>query len=279
MGECDQHRILEVMEEVAGGVNKVALRGLAGRKLRAALTGVAIVLGVAMISGTYVLTDTIDRAFKNLFSESRAGTDAVVTGRGIDVSIDGESAPTRPSPRPCSRACEGPQVALATGSILDEQTTKILTAEGDAVSAEGAPTFGFGIDTSPQFAQFNPLNVLEGRWPASDDEVVIDASTADKQGYAVGDTVQISTLQPKRPFTSRSPSTGTWTASGTRPSSSSPSRQPRSCSIERGQYDAISAAAKEGDLRGRPRAGDRAGTAAGGTGRARLRSRRRRRTR
>ena len=193
--------------------------------------GVAIVLGVAMISGTYVLTDTIDRAFKNLFSESaREPTQSSPDAASMSPSTAKRPGPARRRVRARGRARF--EVALATGSILDEQTTKILTPEGDAVSAEGAPTFGFGIDTSPQFAQFNPLNVLEGRWPASDDEVVIDASTADKQGYAVGDTVQISTLQPKRPLSS-SPSTGTWTASGTRPSSSSPSRQPRSCSIER----------------------------------------------
>ena len=47
-------------------MTKVALRGLAGRKLRAFLTGIAIVLGVAMISGTYILTDTVQRAFNNL---------------------------------------------------------------------------------------------------------------------------------------------------------------------------------------------------------------------
>ena len=75
---------------------RVALRGLAGRKLRALLTGIAIVLGVAMISGTYVLTDTIDRAFKTLFTESLSGTDAVVSGRGLDISIDGEAPPSPP---------------------------------------------------------------------------------------------------------------------------------------------------------------------------------------
>ena len=77
-------------------MTKVALRGLAGRKLRAVLTGIAIVLGVAMISGTYILTDTIDSAFKTLFTESYAGTDAVVTGRGLDISIDGEQPPSPP---------------------------------------------------------------------------------------------------------------------------------------------------------------------------------------
>ncbi|MGI8885981.1 MAG: ABC transporter permease, partial [Gaiellaceae bacterium] len=180
---------------------RFALRGLLGRKLRAVLTGIAIVLGVAMISGTYILTDTIDRAFKSLFTESYAGTDAVVTGRGLDISIDGESPPNPPVDASLLETVRGAEgVALATGSVLDERNTKILTPEGTSVSSEGAPTFGFGIDTSPELDQFNPLSVLEGRWPAMADEVVIDVGTADDQGYAVGDTVRISTLRPKRSF-------------------------------------------------------------------------------
>ena len=67
----------------------VTLKGLAGRKLRAALTALAIVLGVAMVSGTYVLTDTIDKAFSTIFDESYAGTDVVVSGKGADISFQG----------------------------------------------------------------------------------------------------------------------------------------------------------------------------------------------
>ena len=182
-------------------MTRVALRGLAGRKLRAVLTAIAIVLGVAMISGTYILTDTINRAFTTLFTESYAGTDAVVTGRGLDISIDGEAPPSPPVDASLLETVRGvDQVALATGSILDERNTKILNREGEATSSEGAPTFGFGIDTDPALAQFNPLNLLEGRWPAAEDEVVIDAGTADDDDYAVGDTVEITTLQPKRAF-------------------------------------------------------------------------------
>ena len=48
-------------------MTKFALKGLLGRKLRTALTALAIVLGVAMISGTYVLTDSIDSAFDTIF--------------------------------------------------------------------------------------------------------------------------------------------------------------------------------------------------------------------
>src|ERR671915_1327719 len=71
---------------------RFALRGLAGRKLRASLTALAIVLGVAMMSGTYVLTDTIDKAFSQIFDESYAGTDVVVSGAGTDISLDGFSS-------------------------------------------------------------------------------------------------------------------------------------------------------------------------------------------
>ena len=75
---------------------RVALRGLAGRKLRSLITAIAIVIGVAMVSGTYVLTDTIDRAFDTIFTESYAGTDAVVSAKSSDISFQGDTADTPP---------------------------------------------------------------------------------------------------------------------------------------------------------------------------------------
>jgi putative ABC transport system permease protein len=99
-------------------VIKVALRGLAGRKLRAVLTGIAIVLGVAMISGTYILTDTVQSAFTNLFTDSYSGTDAVVTGRGLDISVDGE--------KPCagSTVWRSPRGASSTTRARSSSTTR-----------------------------------------------------------------------------------------------------------------------------------------------------------
>jgi putative ABC transport system permease protein len=227
---------------------KVALRGLAGRKLRAALTGIAIVLGVAMISGTYVLTDTIDRAFSQIFTESYAGTDAVVTGKGVDINIEGstvEAPPVDESRLETVRSV--PEVALATGSVVDDYGAKILTPEGEAIATGGAPSFGFGIDPDPALSQFNPLNLAEGRWPAADDEVVIDAGTADDQDYTVGERVRISTLEPTRSFElvgvaqyGDVDSLGTATfAVFTIPTA-------QELFDREGQLDAISAAAKEG---------------------------------
>ena len=180
---------------------RVALRGLAGRKLRAALTALAIVLGVAMVSGTYVLTDTIDRAFDTIFDRSYAGTDAVVSAAGEEVSFQGLTAETPGVPAELLddvRAVES--VDSATGSVADESAAKILDREGKAIDTQGAPALGFGIDSSPELSHFNPLNLVAGRWPSAGNEVVIDAATADAEAYDVGDTVRVASLAPVRAF-------------------------------------------------------------------------------
>jgi putative ABC transport system permease protein len=182
-------------------LTRVALRGLLGRKLRAALTALAIVLGVAMVSGTFVLTDTIDAAFNQIFEESYADTDAVVTGPETGISFQGDTTETPPVPANVLdqvRKVDG--VDGAAGFVIDEASAKILDKKGKAISGEGAPTFGFGLDTSPEAARFNPLNLLEGRWAAASNEVVIDVNTADDQDYGIGDTVKVASLGPVESF-------------------------------------------------------------------------------
>ena len=181
---------------------RFAIKSLAGRKLRTSLTALAIVLGVAMMSGTYVLTDTIDKAFSNIFDESYAGTDVVVTGKGADISFQGTSTNDPPVAESLLAEIGAlPSVDAATGTVIDEMNTKIIGEDGKAINTQGAPSFGFGIDTSAENTRFNPLSLLEGRWPRGRSEVVVDAATADRENFAVGDTVQVSTLVPKRDFT------------------------------------------------------------------------------
>jgi putative ABC transport system permease protein len=180
-------------------VIRVALRGLTGRKLRTALTAFAIVLGVAMVSGTYVLTDTINNAFDTIFSESFAGTDAAVTGKAPDISFEGTAAETPSVPDSLlERVRALPSVEEAAGLVQDETATKILKPDGKAIDTGGAPSFGLGID--PSIQRFNPLRLVEGTWAQAANEVVIDAGTADDLGYGVGDTVRIATLKPVRSF-------------------------------------------------------------------------------
>ena len=180
---------------------RVALRGLLGRKLRAILTALAIILGVAMMSGTYVLTDTIDKAFSTIFDESYAGTDVVVSGKGAEISFQGLSSEAPPIDESLVDEVRAlPDVEAASGSVTDEMNTKIIGSDGKAINTQGAPSLGFGVETGPEVDRFNPLNLVEGAWASGDGEVVIDAGTADREGYAVGDTVEISTLVPKEEF-------------------------------------------------------------------------------
>jgi putative ABC transport system permease protein len=176
----------------------VALRGLAGRKLRAVLTAFAIVLGVAMVSGTYVLTDTIDRAFSNLISETYAETDARVTGKAADISFQGETAATPAMPEEMLEDVRAlPSVAFAGGTIVDEEAM-LLDKEGKAIN--GDATFALGLDTSPELERFNPTNLVAGRWPSGPSDTVIDAGTADREGYRVGDVIGVSAIGPVREF-------------------------------------------------------------------------------
>src|SRR6186713_2137218 len=111
-------------------MTKFAIRGLMSRKLRTALTAIAIVLGVAMISGTYVLTDSIDQAFGKIFTDIRKGSNAVISGKSaVDLSDqDGLSPPTLDdSLLPQVRALPG--VAEAEGSV-DSDATQLIGDDG-----------------------------------------------------------------------------------------------------------------------------------------------------
>ena len=64
-------------------MTRTALKGLIQRKLRAVLTALSVVLGVAMVSGTFMLTDSIEKAFDSIFTSSYSETDAVVSGKPV----------------------------------------------------------------------------------------------------------------------------------------------------------------------------------------------------
>ena len=59
---------------------RATIKGLMARKVRLALTAFSIVVGVAFVAGTFILTDTIGKAFDNLFSTVEKGVAVEVTG-------------------------------------------------------------------------------------------------------------------------------------------------------------------------------------------------------
>jgi putative ABC transport system permease protein len=174
-------------------MTKFAIRGLLGRKLRTVLTAIAIVLGVAMISGTYVLTDSIDQAFDTIFTDIRQGSNAVISGRSaFDLGdTEGVSAPTLDESL-LPKVRELSDVAEAEGSV-DSTSTNLIGDDGKAVVYGGAPNLGFSIANGDSV--FNPLTLLQGSWPGPN-EMVVDKETAAKEDYEVGERVGVQAEGP-----------------------------------------------------------------------------------
>ena len=162
-----------------------ALRGLLGRKLRTALTAIAIVLGVATVSGTYVLTDSINNAFHSIFFETRAGSDAVISGKSA-FDVSGDSGTTAPSfdASLLQKVRSLPEVGEAEGQVNGE--AHLIGKDGKAIVYGGAPNLGFSIANGA--SRFNPLQLVSGAWPKAN-EVVIDKSTASKEHFTIGQVV------------------------------------------------------------------------------------------
>src|SRR3712207_981064 len=98
-------------------MTRLTLRGFAARKLRTALTAFAVVLGVAMISGTYVLTDTIGRAFDDIYAKAAEGVDVTVSPR---KAIEDSWAERPLEASLVERVKAVPGVAEASGEVFAE---------------------------------------------------------------------------------------------------------------------------------------------------------------
>jgi hypothetical protein len=116
-------------------VTRLALRGLAARKLRTSLTVIAVLLGVTMIAGTFVLTDTIQKAFDDIFTSQTKGADVVVTGK---TAVKTDFA----QPRPLDEALlakikQIPDVTQVAGQVND--TAAVVGKDGKIVKTGGSP--------------------------------------------------------------------------------------------------------------------------------------------
>jgi len=219
---------------------RVTLRSLAARKLRTALTAMAIVLGVAMISGTYILTDTIDRAFGDIYRQAAEGVDVAVTPNQEVEAVEGEEGAPLDGAL-LERVERAPGIADARGDIFRRVT--LLDNEGEPMSTGGVPTFAASV-ADDRFEAFEPT---EGRLPAADGEVAVDKGTADKHDFRVGQTVTVAGDPGARRY--RLVGIARF---GTVDSLAGATvvlmnlRQAQEMTGTRGMYDSISAAAEEG---------------------------------
>ncbi len=162
---------------------KVLVRGLTSHKLRLALTALAIVLGVGFVAGTFVLTDTINKTFSDLFEQTTKGTDVAV--RTKETFGQGQRAPLPESVLADVQSVPGKDVA--EGGV--NGYAQFIDKQGKPVTTGGAPTLGISLNSDPRLRAGTVLR--EGAWPAGSDQVAMDAHTAKKYGFHVHDRVRI----------------------------------------------------------------------------------------
>ena len=172
----------------------ISLKGMAARKLRTVLTAIAVVLGVALISGTYILTDTINRQFDSIFE---------TVDKGIDVSVSPKKLVQqrqRLQPagvRPGTGAEGGPGPGRAEGlgrRVRQRHDRRQQRQEGTATPAHRT--------SSPTPARpFDPFHYVSGHAPTANNTIAIDSFTAKKQHWHVGSVVRVGGQGPTQPYT------------------------------------------------------------------------------
>ncbi len=173
-------------------MNAVTLRGLLTRKLRTILTMIAIVLGVSMISGTYVLTDTINSSFLHIFQEADRNIDAVVLGKQV-VSSGLRLPPAVPA-RLLNIIQSTPGVAAADGEIADQ--AELFTPQGKQIgSSGGAPTLLFSVPIQ----RFRTETIVAGHEPTGR-EIAIDQSSVTRQHLHLGQIIEVAAEKPVEKF-------------------------------------------------------------------------------
>ena len=174
-------------------MTRLVLKGLAARKLRSALTAVAVFLGVAMISGTYVETDQISQAFEDITASSVENLDVVVSPKEEFTASFGGEVPDLPAST-ADRVARVPGVEAAEAGVT---AIGNIVVDGEVVDTLGAPglVIGWGGDE-----RFDPTRISEGRPPQRGEVSVLEQNAIDN-GIEVGDTIGVVTRHGVRDAT------------------------------------------------------------------------------
>ena len=160
----------------------VAIKSLWARKLRALGTTVAVFVGVSLIAGTYVITDTINKAFDQIFSDSLKGTSVVITNK---QPVTQQTNTSTSFPGGVLKKVQAvPGVTLAAGTVF----TGGGIFNGDKeVGTQFAPKFISAV-LPPQIES---LKTVEGHRPTNAHEATLDKAAADDAGLSIGDPIRI----------------------------------------------------------------------------------------
>jgi putative ABC transport system permease protein len=174
---------------------RATVKGILAHKLRLGLTALAIVLGVMFVSGTLILTDTLHATFDSLFANVYQNVSFVVRGHAAFTGNAG--AVRNPIPESVAAGVRAvPGVAAVNGTASGY--AQFVAHDGKAVTTGGAPTIGTSFDPNPALSA---LKLRQGTAPTTPHQVVVDAGTASKYHFHVGDHVRILLIGPSQTFT------------------------------------------------------------------------------
>jgi putative ABC transport system permease protein len=174
---------------------RTAIRNLLAHKARLAMSGLAIVLGVAFVAGTLTFTDALNKTFTGLFKDAAADV-SVEPQAAFDTGMAGMDMNSASSSLPASLVDEVAAVdgVAAAAGYVQVNGVYVLDAEGHVADTGGAP--GIGISWTPD-DRLNSATLIDGHAPTTSGEVAIDSATADQLGYRVGDNITVLTTGPR----------------------------------------------------------------------------------
>ncbi|GAA3885616.1 ABC transporter permease [Streptomyces lacrimifluminis] len=168
---------------------RTALRNVLAHKARLLMTVLAVMLGVAFVSGTLVFTNTLSNALQNSSAKGFDQVDvAVLPGVGDDAG-DTTGQPPQLTQALLDESAKVPGAASVIGVVSG--FTAIADKDGNLVG-DGFQSQG-GNYWSDKDARY-PLS--DGAAPKGAGQVALDAKTAERAGYQVGDTVRLSVDGP-----------------------------------------------------------------------------------
>ena len=160
------------------------------------MTTAAVALGVMLMAGSYIFTDTFSKGFDQLFANAFKGTDVSISAKtAFDLDDFTQAPPTVPVAA-LARVKQVDGVKAAEGSIFDSTAT-ILDKKGDPIGVGGAPQ---SIASTSSVPQLDAFDFTGGRAPRNPDEVALDESTADREDFKLGDTVRVAGSGRTEPF-------------------------------------------------------------------------------
>ena len=175
---------------------KATLKGLLARKLRLTLAGLAVVLGVMSVSAAMITTTTVGSGFDSVFRTIAANVDVSVSGKSnVDSEFQGKAF-TPPVPASVvAELTDLPGAAKVVGEVTADGARPI-GPDGKTISVQGPPRNG-----RAWHGETGNIQLRHGRGPKADTEVAINGGLASLGGFAIGDTIDVLTLQPRQSFT------------------------------------------------------------------------------